>query len=116
MVIANCSGPVTLNVGDDYSCECKGQGGNPPANVTWFKGNKPLGTGKENQILHLTNVDNSYSEIYTCEAKSHEIAKNETSIELIVNCKFNCFCKRTNFLFNFSCQCMCLYRNCFAPL
>ena len=102
MVIVNCSGPVTLNVGDDYSCEYKGQGGNPPAEVTWFKGKEPLGTGNEKQILHLSNVDYSYSGTFTCEAKSHEMSKNETSIELIVNCKFNCFRKRTKFLFHFS--------------
>ena len=78
MVMVNCSSRITLNVGDDYSCECKGQGGNPPAEVTWFKGKKPVRTGKEKQILHLTDVDNSYSWTYTCETKTHETAKNAT--------------------------------------
>ncbi len=52
MVTVNCSSPITLNIRDDYACECKGEGGNPPADVTWYKGNEQKGgTGKEEQIL-----------------------------------------------------------------
>ncbi len=91
MVTVNCSSPITLDIREGYACECKGEGGNPPADVTWYKGNKQKGgTGKEEQILSLTNVDKNYSGTYTCEAKSHEQSKNETSIEFIVNCKYNC--------------------------
>ena len=34
---------------------------------------------------HIFIVSNLW---YRCEAKSHEVAKNDTEIELIVNCKY----------------------------
>ena len=82
-----------MNTSDYFACECKGQGGNPPADVTWYKGNEQNGqqkgfTGKEEAILHLPNVTKDDNETYTCEAKSHEEAKSTETIELIVNCKY----------------------------
>ncbi|CAB3986171.1 contactin-3-like [Paramuricea clavata] len=81
----NCSSYITLRQSDYFACECKGQGGNPLANVTWYKGSVPIVTGKEIGILRLPNVDKDDNGTYRCEAKSHEKAKNETTIELIVN-------------------------------
>ena len=78
-----------MNEGDYFACECKGTGGNPRANVTWCKDNTHIVTGKGKAILRFTNVDKDDSGTYRCEAKSHEKAKSETSIELIVNCKYN---------------------------
>jgi hypothetical protein len=90
MVSVNCSSSITLDEGDYVACECKGEGGNPPANVTCYKGNEVIVTGKEKAILRFPNVDKDDSGTYTCEAKSgHEKAKNETSIQLIVNCKYD---------------------------
>ena len=74
---------------DYFACECKGTDGNPPADVTWFKDNTQNVTGKEKAILSFPNVKKDDSGTYRCEAKSHDRAKNETSIELIVNCKYN---------------------------
>ena len=76
-----------MNQSDYFACECKGTDGNPPADVTWYKNNAKIVAGKEKAILCFTNVDKDDSGTYRCEAKSHEKAKNETSIELIVNCK-----------------------------
>ena len=59
------------------------------ADVTWYKNNAQIVTGKENAILRLANVDNDDSGTYRCEAKSHEKAKNKTFVELIVNCKYD---------------------------
>ena len=78
-----------MNESDYFACECKGTDGNPPADVTWFKDSTQIITGKEEAILRFTNVDKDDNGKYRCEAKSHEKAKNETSIELIVNCKYN---------------------------
>ena len=58
----------------------------------WYKRNVQIGgTGKEEQTLRLPNVGKDDSGIYRCEAKSHEQAKNETRIELILKCTYNCF-------------------------
>ena len=75
--------------GDNLACECKGRDGNPPADVTWYKDNTMIVTGKEKAILSLSNVDKDDNGTYRCEAKSHEQAKIETSVELIVNCKYD---------------------------
>ena len=89
MVTVECSHYLTLDVGDDIVCICTGPGGNPPARVTWFKGNKQKsGTGKKPQILRITNCKKDDSGTYKCIAESHEEAKNETTIKLVVNCKY----------------------------
>ena len=76
--------------GDYFACECEGTDGNPPADVTWYKDDKKIGgTGKEKAILSLSNVDKDENGTYRCEAKSGiEEAKNETLIDLIVNCEY----------------------------
>ena len=76
-----------MNRGDHIVCECKGTDANPPADVSWFKDNRPIITGKEEAILVLSNVDKDDTGMYRCEAKTHEEAKNETSIEFVVNCE-----------------------------
>ncbi len=83
---------TTVNTGDNITCICTAQGGNPPANVTWYnKDNVKIGeTGNEQQTLALTTVSKTDSGRYKCVAISHkEIAENETSFELIVNCKYS---------------------------
>ena len=89
MVTVYCSSRITLNTSDDFTCKCKGQGCNLASNVTWYKGNVQIrGTRKEEQILRLLNVGKDDSGIYRCEAKNHKQAKNETRIEIIVNCTY----------------------------
>ena len=83
----NCSKLNTLNKGDDFTCECRGEGGNPPANVTWYKDGLQIGTtGKEKQTLTLKNVDNRASGTYKCVGQSHTLVE-KISIKLIVYCK-----------------------------
>ena len=89
MVTVDCSSRTTMNVSDNFTCVCKGLGGKPPADVTWFKGNKQKGgPGKEEQTLRLVNVKKDANGTYTCVAESHEVARNETTIVLVVNCKY----------------------------
>ena len=89
-ISVNCSSPTTLTQGDYLACECKGTGGNPPADVTWYKDNTKIVTGKEKAILSLSNVGKDDIRTYRCEAKSGiEEAKNKTSFELIVHCKYD---------------------------
>ena len=86
----SCSSPITVNEGDDVTCVCRGEGGNPPANVTWYKDGVQIGgTGKEEQTLTLSNVNGTDSGTYKCMAESHINATDEKSIELRLNCKYN---------------------------
>ena len=86
--------PIKANEGDNVSCTCKGQGGNPPADVTWYKDNRKIGgTGKEENTLILTNVTNEKDPgSYKCMAKSHpsEMFQDEVIVKLTVrpNCKY----------------------------
>ena len=78
-----------MNQSDHFACKCKGKGGNPPANVTWYKKNTKIVTRKEEAILALRNIDKDDNGTYRCVAKSGvEEATNETEIKLIVNCKY----------------------------
>ena len=89
LVQVDCRSPTIVNITDDFTCVCKGLGGNPAADVTWYKGNEQKsGSGKEEQDLNIHNCNKADAGIYRCEAKSHEKAKNETEVELIVNCKY----------------------------
>ena len=88
----SCSSRTTVNEGDYFTCVCRGEGGNPPANVTWYKDGVQIGvTGKEKQTLTLRNVDGTDTGTYKCVAQSHINATNEISIEIIVkiNCKYH---------------------------
>ena len=83
----NCSSRVKLNEGDNFTCLCRGEGGNPPANVTWFKdGVKLTDVGTENQTLNIWNAGRKDNRTYKCEVTSysHENYTDEESIEVIV--------------------------------
>ena len=83
----SCSRRVTVNEGDNITCVCSGEGGNPPADISWFKdGAKIGGAGKENQTLTLRNIDKTDSGTYKCVAKSYTFT-DEKSIEIVVYCK-----------------------------
>ena len=69
---------------------CKGKGGNPPAKVTWYKGGKKITeSGEEEQTLTLNNVGKNDGGKYRCLAFGHELAQNETTIDLGVQCKLS---------------------------
>ncbi len=86
-VTFSCASSITLNEGDNFTCVCKGEGGSPPANVTWCKDNVQISeTGKENQTLTVVGVNETDSGTYKCEARSHtnDSFADEKSIKLIV--------------------------------
>ena len=83
----NCSSPIIVDEGDDVTCVCSGQGGNPPPDVTWYKDNRKIsGTGKEEKALTLNNADRTASGTYKCVAQSHNLT-DEKLFEMIVYCK-----------------------------
>ena len=85
----NCSDRATVNEGDDFTCVCQSQGGNPPANLTWYKDGAQIGkTSFGENILTLTNVTKQDSGRYTCKAQSYTLV-DEKSFELIVRCKYD---------------------------
>ena len=85
----NCSSPITaLNEGDNVTCECRGEGGNPPAKVAWYKdGEKIGGTATQSKTLSLSNADRTASGSYKCAAKSYTLM-DERFMEIIVYCKY----------------------------
>ena len=90
-VTFSCSNPYTINEGDDSTCVCRGEGGNPPANVTWYKDGVQIGgTGKEEQTLPLSNVGAIDRGNYTCRAQSHTLAVNKSiEVQIRLNCKYH---------------------------
>ena len=92
-VTLSCPSPVTVNEGDDFTCVCRGEGGNPPANVTWYKDGDPIGgTGNEEQTLTLRNVDGTADTgTYKCVAQSHTLAEEKlVEVKVRQNCKYCC--------------------------
>lgn len=80
---------MTVNEDDDGTCVCKGQGGNPPGNVTWYKDGVQIGeTGKEEQTLIRRNTRAADSGTYTCVAQSYVNMSDEKSIKVTINCKY----------------------------
>ena len=87
-----CSSPIIVHEEDNVSCACQGQGGNPPADVTWYKDNHKIGeTGKEEKTLSLTNVTNEKDDgSYKCVAQSYpnEMFQDKVKVEVRVTCKY----------------------------
>ena len=82
-----------MGEGDNVTCVCRGEGGNPPANVTWFKDAAQIGeTGKEEQKLTLSNLSRTENGTYKCVAQSHtnSMFVDEKSIEIEVRRKCKC--------------------------
>ena len=87
-IILGCRPINKLEQGDNFVCECKGTDGNPPADVTWYKDDTQIVTGKEKAILSLSIVSRGDNGTYTCEAKSLD-ETNKTTVALIVACKYD---------------------------
>ena len=87
----NCSSLITVEEDDDLICLCKGENGNPPADVIWYdKNSNPIGQKeKEQKTLVLRSVTEADSGTYTCKAQSHTLI-HEKLIEVKVshNCKY----------------------------
>jgi hypothetical protein len=89
-VTFNCSSRVVLNEGDDVTCLCRGEDGNAPVSVTWYKDGVRIGEkGTERKTLTLRNVEKTASGSYKCVARSHTLLTDEKSVEIFVYCKYN---------------------------
>ena len=88
----NCSSLITVSEDDNLTCLCKGENGNPPADVIWYdnKGDLIGEPRKESKTLVLRSVTEADSGIYTCKVQSHTLM-DEKSIEVKVNCKYYLF-------------------------
>ena len=82
----NCSSTITKNEGDDLICLCQGQGGNPPAKVTWYDktGKMISGIGRENQTLKLMNLSVTDNGSYKCIAESYPKKKYRDKVSITV--------------------------------
>ena len=79
----NCTRRITLNKIDEVTCVCRGEGGVPPANVTWFKNGEKFGeTEKLKNALTLSNFNGTANGTYKCEARSHTNNSFKDSIEI----------------------------------
>ncbi|XP_046860779.1 carcinoembryonic antigen-related cell adhesion molecule 6-like isoform X2 [Xenia sp. Carnegie-2017] len=92
-VVHNCSNLLVVNEGDNVSCVCRGEGGNPPANVTWFdKNNNILGddVGVVSKTSVITNVTMNDGGNYRCKAQSYNDPRfrDEKSIEILVKAAY----------------------------
>jgi hypothetical protein len=92
-VTLNCSSLITPNEGDDVTCVCRDETGNPPYDLTWYKNGHPFrGTARGNmRLLHLSNVDELSNGNYMCLAQSSfsNYTDNGTLVvRLRVNCKY----------------------------
>ena len=89
----------------DLICLCKGENGNPPADVIWYdnKGNSIGQNEREQKILVLRNVTEADRGTYTCKAQSYTLI-DEKSIEVKVspNCKYY-LCPRKTLCTEFVC-------------
>ena len=84
IIALSCADTVKLDEGEDFTCECNGTDGNPPANVTWYKDGRAITTGKKHARLVLKNLQEEDSGTYKCVATSGANAKNVKSIEVDV--------------------------------
>ncbi|CAB4044487.1 muscle, skeletal receptor tyrosine kinase-like, partial, partial [Paramuricea clavata] len=83
-VMINCPSHITLDEGEDCTCVCTEQGGNPPANLTWYKDGKQINNASYGEnILTLTNVTKLDIGTYKCVAQSYTLT-DEGSIEVNV--------------------------------
>ncbi|XP_046863760.1 hemicentin-1-like isoform X2 [Xenia sp. Carnegie-2017] len=92
-VVHNCSNLLVVNEGDNVSCVCRGEGGNPPANVTWFdKNNNIFGddVGVVSKTLVITNVTMNDGGNYRCKAQSYNDPRfrDDKSIEIQVKAAY----------------------------
>jgi hypothetical protein len=86
-VTFTCLSLNEVNEGDNFTCVCKGEGGNPPANVTWYKDGVQIGeTGKKNKTLKLISVNETSNGMYKCEARSYtnDSFVDKKSIKVVV--------------------------------
>ena len=83
-VTINCSSSVKIPKGNDFSCVCRGEGGRPAANVTWYKDGIQIGnTSYEENVLSLSDVNEKDIGTFECAVQSYTL-KDKKSIKVIV--------------------------------
>ena len=81
---------IDVEVGGDISIRCLEVMGNPPAAISWYRGNATSGDSITNNVdLRVKNANESYSGWYTCFAKN--VAGNATFKVLVRVGKLNTF-------------------------
>ena len=90
-----------LNESGDFSCECRNEGGKPPANETWYKENKRFGN---TSFLIFTDVNEKDNGTYKCVTQRYTL-KDEKSIEVIVYRKYGVVFLLFSFRVNFGEEC-----------
>ena len=84
------SSTIKLELGEDRSIGCPVDIGNPPAVITWYKGNRTSGNKTTNSsTLEVQNAALSDEEWYTCFAKN-ELGNTTVNLLLVVG-KLNRF-------------------------
>ena len=84
------SSTIKLELGEDRSIDCPVDVGNPPAVITWYKGNRTSGNKTTNSsTLEVQNAALSDEEWYTCFAKN-ELGNTTVNLLLAVG-KLNRF-------------------------
>ena len=87
----NCPRRITLDECENRTCVCTEQGGNPPANLTWYKDGKQIGkaTYRENRLT-LTSVTELDVGTYMCVAQSYTLTDEESiEVKVRLNCKYD---------------------------
>ena len=85
----DCSSLLIVNEGDDVICECRCEGGNPPAECTWYKNGAQVGEREmEVNTLILRNFNRQDSANYLCVGQSHVKARNKMSIRITDICEY----------------------------
>lgn len=86
--VINCTGAqevvssVTIREGDSLKCSCFSTG-LPPPNVVW-----ELPDGRSNvSVLKRTKIKRYETKLYTCVAENQYGFKNQSTLDLIVQCK-----------------------------
>ena len=87
----NCPRRITLDEGENRICVCTEQGGNPRANLTWYKDDQQIdkATYGKNR-LPLTSVTKQDIGTYKCVAQSYTLTDEESiEVNVILNCKYD---------------------------
>ena len=94
-VVPDCLTNIEKNEGEDLTCLCKGQGGNPPPNASWVKdGHVINGTGYLEKRLSIKNIRKKDAGLYTCRVVTVSCGlTDEETITLRVKCEYSTLCQ-----------------------